>query len=223
MLMMMPSIWHNSRNAGLIENSSDWLGLAAATATAAAADDDDDDENNHDALILERDSITYRFVIDIAAADDDGADDDGDDEEDDDKELDATTGGSSKSLNCKAIATASAAAELYSLVSIFDFVADDESKEEEEDPISSLVSIVQKFDKCGLFKEREAITPTSSFSSMTLPPAPMRLLLQFLHDCLLPILLLLPHHHHLLYLDSISNAAFSCLLLSARNGKQMPS
>ena len=40
MLMMMPSIWHNSLNAGLIENSTDWLGLAAAT---AAADDDDDE------------------------------------------------------------------------------------------------------------------------------------------------------------------------------------
>ena len=108
MLMMMPSIWHNSRNAGLIENSSDWLGLAAATAAAAAAaaadddDDDDNDENDDDALIVVRDSITYRFVVDTAAADD-YADDD-DDKEDDDKELDAST-------------------ELYSLVYIFNAVA----------------------------------------------------------------------------------------------------
>ncbi len=47
MLMMMPSIWHNSLNAGLIENSSDWFGLAAA-ATATAVDDDDDDDNKND-------------------------------------------------------------------------------------------------------------------------------------------------------------------------------
>ena len=41
---MTPSIWHNSRNAGLFG-----LGLAASTADAAAsADDDDDDDKNDD-------------------------------------------------------------------------------------------------------------------------------------------------------------------------------
>ena len=84
MLMMMPSIWHNSLNAGLMENSTDWLGLAAATAV-----NDDDDENDNDGLIVGRDSITYRFVVDTAAA---AADDDDDDEEDDEEELDASTG-----------------------------------------------------------------------------------------------------------------------------------
>ncbi len=55
---------------------------------------------------------------------------------------------------------------MYSLVYIFDAVADDEDEEEEEeDPISSLVSIDKIFDTCGLFKEREAITPSSSTSS----------------------------------------------------------
>ena len=84
MLMMMPSIWHNSRNAGLIENSTDWLGLGAA----ATAVNDDDDENDNDALIVGRDSITYCFVVDTAAAA-------ADEEEDDEEELDAFTGGSS--------------------------------------------------------------------------------------------------------------------------------
>ena len=64
------------RNARLIENSTNWLGLAAA----ATAVNDDDDENDNDALIVGRDSITYRFV---------------DEEEDDEEELDASTGGSS--------------------------------------------------------------------------------------------------------------------------------
>ena len=88
MLMMMPSILQILRNAGLIENSTDWLGLAAA----ATAVNDDDDENDNDALIVGRDSITYRFVVDTAAAADD---DDDDEEEDDEEELDASTGGSS--------------------------------------------------------------------------------------------------------------------------------
>ena len=91
MLMMMPSILQILRNAGLIENSTNWLGLGAA---AAAAVNDDDDENDNDALIVGRDSITYRFVVDTAAADDDNDDDD-DEEEDDEEELDASTGGSS--------------------------------------------------------------------------------------------------------------------------------
>ena len=73
MLMMMPSIWHNSLNAGLIENSTDWLGLAAA----ATAVDDDDDESDDDALIVVRDSIFD------------------DDDDDDAEELDASTEGSS--------------------------------------------------------------------------------------------------------------------------------
>ena len=42
------------RNAGLIENSTNWLGLAAATAV-----NDNDDENDNDALIVGRDSITH--------------------------------------------------------------------------------------------------------------------------------------------------------------------
>ena len=87
---MMPSILQILRNAGLIENSTNWLGLGAA----AAAVNDDDDENDNDALIVGRDSITYRFVVDTAAAADDDDDDD-DEEEDDEEELDASTGGSS--------------------------------------------------------------------------------------------------------------------------------
>jgi hypothetical protein len=82
MLMMMPSILQILKNAGLIENSTDWLGLGAA----ATAVNDDDDENDNDALIVGRDSITYCFVVDTAAADE---------EEDDEEELDAFTGGSS--------------------------------------------------------------------------------------------------------------------------------
>ena len=91
MLMMMPSILQILRNAGLIENSTNWLGLAAA----ATAVNDDDDENDNDALIVGRDSITYRFVVDTAAAANDDDDDDDDEEEDDEEELDASTGGSS--------------------------------------------------------------------------------------------------------------------------------
>ena len=46
--MMMCATWRKLRNAGLIENSSDWFGLAAAvTATAV---DDDDDKNDDDAF-----------------------------------------------------------------------------------------------------------------------------------------------------------------------------
>ena len=40
---MTPSIWHNSRNAGLFG-----LGLAASTADAAASADDDDDDDDDD-------------------------------------------------------------------------------------------------------------------------------------------------------------------------------
>ncbi len=79
------------RNARLIKNSTNWLGLAAA----ATAVNDDDDENDNDALIVGRDSITYRFVVDTAAVAVADYDDDDDEEEDDEEELDASTGGSS--------------------------------------------------------------------------------------------------------------------------------
>ncbi len=91
MLMMMPSILQILRNARLIENSTNWLGVAAA----ATAVNDDDDENDNDALIVGCDSITYRFVVDTAAAAAADDDDDDDEEEDDEEELDASTGGSS--------------------------------------------------------------------------------------------------------------------------------
>ena len=66
-----------------------------------------------------RDSTSYTFV-----ADDD--DDDDDDNEDDDEEQDDSTWSSSYSLNCAAFAAAPAAAELYSLVQIFDAVGVDD-------------------------------------------------------------------------------------------------